>query len=152
MDKDAYVRRYAKANRSLKNYNDDVTKYKDQQAEIQQENMTHLINFVQLDCMLLKGHLVTHCQQWQQKLLGLLNQNARQGLSYLHDLFAENSSTLRSVPLSLEELSSKIRILHELRHNSSAIEAKISPIDDMSNTILHAMEAVESASHGIYYM
>ena len=134
MDKEAYIRRYAKANRSLKNYNDDVTKYKDQQAEIQQENMTHMINFVQLDCTLLKGHLVAHCQQWQQKLLGLLNQNARQGLDYLHDLFADNTRTLRATPLNLEELSNKIRTLQELRRNSPAIEAKIPPIDEMSIT------------------
>ena len=67
MDKEAYIRRYAKANRSLKNYNDDVTKYKDQQAEIQQENMTHMINFVQLDCTLLKGHLVAHFSSGLQR-------------------------------------------------------------------------------------
>ena len=132
MDKEAYIRRYSKANRSLKNYNDDVTKYKDQQAEIQQENMTHMINFVQLDCILLKGDLMAHCQQWQQKLLGLLNQNARHGLDYLHDLFAENTSTLRTAPLDLEELSAKLRTLDELRRNSPAIEAKIPPIDEMS--------------------
>ena len=133
MDKEAYIRRYAKANRSLKNYNDDVTKYKDQQAEIQQENMTHMINFVQLDCTLLKGHLVAHCQQWQQKLLGLLNQNARQELDYLHDLFSDNTRALRATPLNLEELSDKIRTLQELRRNSPAIEAKIPPIDEMSS-------------------
>ena len=46
MDKEAYIRRYAKANRSLKNYNDDVTKYKDQQAEIQQENKCHVISWL----------------------------------------------------------------------------------------------------------
>ena len=40
MDKESYVRRYAKANRSLKNYNDDVTKYREQQADIQNEPIT----------------------------------------------------------------------------------------------------------------
>ena len=55
MDKESYVRRYAKANRSLKNYNDDVTKYREQQADIQGEGITHTINFIQIDCTLLKA-------------------------------------------------------------------------------------------------
>jgi hypothetical protein len=42
MDKEAYVRRYAKMNRSLKNYHDDVSKYRDQQSEIQVENMMYI--------------------------------------------------------------------------------------------------------------
>ena len=135
MDKEAYVRRYAKANRSLKNYNDDVTKYKDQQAEIQQENMTHMINFVQLDCGVLKARLVAHCQTWQQKLLGLLNHNARQGLQYLHDLFESNTATLTTPPTTLEELSNKLAVLEQLKADSPTLEAKIPPIDDTYATL-----------------
>lgn len=135
MDKEAYVRRYAKANRSLKNYNDDVTKYKDQQVEIQQERMTHLINFVQLDCSLVKAKLISHCQSWQQKLLGLLNNNGRQGLQSLHSLFETNTSLLTAAPTDLDELSSKLCVLGEVKANLQAIEAKIKPIEDTYATL-----------------
>ena len=94
MDKEAYIRRYAKANRSLKHYDDDVTKYRNQQTKIEHEDISHVVNFVQLDCALLKEQLISHCQQWRRNLLGLLNKNASQGLEYLHNLFADNTRTL----------------------------------------------------------
>ena len=60
MDKESYVRRYAKANRSLKNYNDDVTKYREQQADIQSESITHNINDDDDDELNINPH--TPCQ------------------------------------------------------------------------------------------
>ena len=44
-DKESFIRRYAKANRTLKNYDTDVTKYREQQNEIQTEPITHTINY-----------------------------------------------------------------------------------------------------------
>jgi dynein heavy chain len=40
MDKESFIRRYAKANRPLKSYDTDVTRYKDQQALIQVSEMS----------------------------------------------------------------------------------------------------------------
>ena len=135
MDKESYVRRYAKANRSLKNYNDDVTKYREQQSDIQNENHNNTINFIQIDCTLLKTSLVNHCVQWQNKLLGLLNQNALGILRSLHDKFETETRKLQQTPGDLKHLSASIECLRELQRDSPSIEAKIAPLEEMYSTL-----------------
>jgi dynein heavy chain len=50
MDKEAYIRKYAKSNRTPAQFDVDITRYKLQQAEITGETSTHVINFVRIDC------------------------------------------------------------------------------------------------------
>lgn len=49
-------------------------RYRELQADIAQEDSSHTINFINIDCTQLKTALVAHCFQWQAKLTGLLNQ------------------------------------------------------------------------------
>lgn len=49
-------------------------RYRELQADIVQEEASHTINFITIDCTQLKSALVGHCTQWQAKLTGLLNQ------------------------------------------------------------------------------
>lgn len=49
-------------------------RYRELQADIVQEESSHTINFINIDCSQLKAALVGHCSQWQAKLTGLLNQ------------------------------------------------------------------------------
>jgi len=49
-------------------------RYRELQADIVQEESSHTINFIKIDCTQLKTALVGHCSQWQAKLTGLLNQ------------------------------------------------------------------------------
>ena len=130
MDKESYIRRYAKANRTLKNYDTDVTKYREQQADIQGEQITHTINFIQIDCTLLKTALSNHCTQWQNKLLGLLNSNAQRELFRLHDKFESNTTTLRTKPLSLDHLSALINTLKTLQKECPSIEESFQPLEE----------------------
>ena len=50
MDKESYIRKYAKSNRTPAQFDVDITRYKLQQAEINGETSTHVINFVRIDC------------------------------------------------------------------------------------------------------
>jgi len=50
MDKEAYIRKYAKSNRTPAQFDVDITRYKLQQSEINGETSTHVINFVRIDC------------------------------------------------------------------------------------------------------
>ena len=54
MDKEAYIRKYAKSNRTPAQFDVDITRYKLQQAEINGETSTHVINFVRIDCNAVK--------------------------------------------------------------------------------------------------
>ena len=133
MDKDAYIRRYAKANRNLKHYDDDVTKHRNQQMDIQKESISHAINFVQIDCTLLKAALVAHCQTWQQKLLTLLNANARQNLDALHRHFEDMTAKLTAT--THQSLPEKTQLLTDLQTEAASLEANIPPIEDMYATL-----------------
>lgn len=57
----------------------DTGRYRELQADIVQEESSHTINFIKIDCTQLKTSLVGHCLQWQAKLTGLLNQARRAG-------------------------------------------------------------------------
>ena len=135
MDKESFIRRYAKANRPLKSYDTDVTRYKDQQALIQAEDISHTINFIKIDCTHLKGSLVSHGVQWQNKLTGLLNSNAIAQLKDLHELFRSNTTKLEIVPLNLDHLSESIKTLKHLQKTSPEIEKKFGPLRMMYATL-----------------
>ncbi|GMH50243.1 hypothetical protein TrRE_jg3287 [Triparma retinervis] len=135
MDKESFIRRYAKANRPLKSYDNDVTRYKDQQTEITAEEISHTINFIKIDCTLLKTSLVNHCTVWQNKLTGLLNQNAFQQLRDLHSLFESNTKKLTTPPLNLDALSDSINLMRDLKTDLPEIEKKFGPLEDMYSTL-----------------
>ena len=71
VEKDAFIRRYAKANQPLMKFDIDITKYKEQQTEIQHEEISTTVKFTKIDSSQLKGSLNHHCVQWQNKLTGL---------------------------------------------------------------------------------
>ncbi|GMI21327.1 hypothetical protein TeGR_g3290 [Tetraparma gracilis] len=135
MDKESFIRRYAKANRPLKSYDNDVTRHKEQQSEIQGEDISYTINFIKIDCTLLKTSLSNHCVLWQNKLTGLLNQNAFQQLRDLHGLFESNTKKLTTPPLNLDDLSDSINCMRGLQADLPEIEKKFAPLDAMYNTL-----------------
>ena len=135
MDKESFIRRYAKANRPLKSYDNDVTRHKEQQAEIQGEDISYTINFIKIDCTTLKTSLSNHCVLWQNKLTGLLNQNAVAQLRDLHGLFESNTKKLTAPPTNLDALSDSIQCMRGLQSDLPEIEKKFSPLDAMYNTL-----------------
>ena len=67
VDKDAFMRRYAKANRALTAFETDITRYKELQQDIQAEEGITNIGFIRIDCQPLKQALTAHCNTWQNK-------------------------------------------------------------------------------------
>ena len=60
-DKAAFIRRYANTKRPLSSFDLDITRYKNNQSDIQSEDVTHGVGFIKVDCSLLKAALVSHC-------------------------------------------------------------------------------------------
>jgi len=135
MDKDAFIRRYSKANRPLTQYDADITRYKEQQNDIQGEDITSTINFINIDCNMLKNSLVGHCMQWQNKLTGLLNQSASLELADLCAMFVKHSESLTTKPLNLEELSEKILLKDDLIQRKKSIASKFQPLEEKYATL-----------------
>ncbi|RLN66518.1 hypothetical protein BBP00_00002156 [Phytophthora kernoviae] len=127
-DKQAFIRRYAKANRPLQQFRADIERYREQQVSIQNEDLTNTINFIQIDTNFLKASLVEHTVQWIGKLTGLLNQTAHDELKDLMTMMKENTTKLQIKPLNLDHLSESIHLLHDIKDGMSSVVARFEPL------------------------
>ncbi|KAF4323742.1 hypothetical protein BBO99_00000832 [Phytophthora kernoviae] len=127
-DKQAFIRRYAKANRPLQQFRADIERYREQQVSIQNEDLTNTINFIQIDTNFLKASLVEHTVQWIGKLTGLLNQTAHDELKDLMTMMKENTAKLQIKPLNLDHLSESIHLLHDIKDGMSSVVARFEPL------------------------
>ncbi|OQR95763.1 dynein heavy chain, partial [Thraustotheca clavata] len=127
-DKQAFIRRYAKANRPLTQFRVDIERYREQQVSITNEDLTNTINFIQIDTNLLKASLVEHTVQWIGKLTGLLNQMACDELKSLNIMMKENTKRLQVKPNNLDHLGESINLLQEIRDSAPLVEAQFEPL------------------------
>ncbi|OQR83321.1 dynein heavy chain [Achlya hypogyna] len=127
-DKQAFIRRYAKANRPLAQFRVDIERYREQQASITNEDLTNTINFVQIDTNLLKASLVEHTVQWIGKLTGLLNQTAADELRALIAMVKDNTKRLLVKPTTLDHLGQSITLLQEIKDSAPSVEAQFEPL------------------------
>jgi len=128
-DKDTFIRRYKKTERSLTIVGQDIQRYKDVQSDIQQEEPKVVIDFIETDFQPLKNALVDHCQQWQKKLTDLLNENARTEMNRLLEYFDNNTKTFHSEINDMDELKTRIALLDQCRADDAEMEQKIEPIE-----------------------
>ena len=135
MDKDTFIRKYAKANRTPVQFDADITRYRNQQSEIQGEAISHTINFVRVDCTSLKDALIGHCLQCQNKLTGLLNQTGTAELKEIFGNFQRSAETLTSPPTSLNELSSKLNMCKDLKDQVHLTQARFEPVREIFSTL-----------------
>ena len=146
INKDAFIRRYAKLKPALSTFDADINRYNEVANNTQKEETLTNINFVRLDCSPLKHALVSHCSSWQNKLTTLLNSIASTDLNNLHEMFAKRSEKLRAPPNDLDQLSESLALLSQLQNDviyniydliltdvffnskASSIEAQFGPI------------------------
>ena len=149
LDKDNFVHKYAKAKHKLADYDADVVRYKQQQADVQAEPVTSTVQFVKVDCSLLRSTLVKHCHQWQSKLLSLLHSNFNAELAEMLAMFASEAATLRVEPTDLGLLDVSNRRVLELREAVfPKVQAQFGPLEDVAETLakFDAAVTVEEAA------
>ena len=134
-DKDAYIRRYAKANRTLAAFESDIQRYKDLQNEIQAEETIVNMNFICIDCSPLKQAIVGHCVLWQSKYTSLLHGNAKDELKELREIFSDNTTRLAKVPTTLEELADSINHCKKLQSEKESISGRFEPLYEQYNLL-----------------
>ncbi|KAJ0403889.1 hypothetical protein ATCC90586_002605 [Pythium insidiosum] len=127
-DKQAFIRRYAKANRPLQQFRADIERYREQQTSIQNEDLTNTINFIQIDTNFLKASLVEHTVQWIGKLTGLLNQTAHDELRELMTMMKDNTRRLQVKPTNLDHLGESIRLLQDIKEGIPGVIARFEPL------------------------
>lgn len=68
-----------------------ISRYTEKISDVELEDTVTCIRFVKLDCSLLKGSLVHHCNDWQTRLTELLTRMACTGLQDLHKSMHSNA-------------------------------------------------------------
>ncbi|KAJ3091962.1 Dynein heavy chain 2, axonemal [Quaeritorhiza haematococci] len=130
INKDAFIRRYAKLKPALSTFDADINRYNEVANNTQKEETLTNIGFVRLDSSPLKQALVNHCHAWQNKLTTLLNTNAYTELTNLHEMFKKKAEKLRTPPKDLDELSDSLNLLQQLQSDVPSIEAQFGPIHE----------------------
>eukprot|EP01116_Phalansterium_solitarium_P023771 TRINITY_DN849_c1_g1_i4.p1 TRINITY_DN849_c1_g1~~TRINITY_DN849_c1_g1_i4.p1 ORF type:complete len:3887 (-),score=1955.58 TRINITY_DN849_c1_g1_i4:123-11783(-) len=128
LDKEAYIRRYAKSNRTLEVFEADIVEKQETQRQVEAEETIKQLKFLRLDCSLLKAALIGHCHAWQNKFTGLLAQNASNELRALLELFGEAHKQLKVSPRNVEMLKQTINLLKKMQDEAPAIEARFEPL------------------------
>eukprot|EP00750_Incisomonas_marina_P005719 INCI14099.2.p1 GENE.INCI14099.2~~INCI14099.2.p1 ORF type:complete len:3630 (-),score=727.81 INCI14099.2:1911-12800(-) len=133
-DKDKFMANYeskviAVAEDPLAKFEADIAQFKGQQSLIQVEGVIHTIDFIKIDCSLLRSALVHHCIQWQNKHTELLNKRCFKDLQGLHDMFTENTRILTDKPRDLDHLSTNMQLLRRLQGSLADTEATFPGIE-----------------------
>jgi len=131
VDKDAFIRRYSKANRTLQAFEADYQRYKDLQQEVHGEETVSSVNFVQIDCAPLKQRLNAHCVDWQKRFSALLYKNVKTELGDLQSLMAVNSEAIAKTPVTVEQLAENITLVKKLQEKMPETEVRFEPIGHM---------------------
>jgi len=135
LDKDSFIKKYAKTNRSPSQFDIDINRYKQQQSDILSETSNHNINFVRVDSNVLKEALVGHCTVCQVKLTNLLNSNGHTELQDIFALFKNSRENLTVAPINLDELSAKIGVCRELKEKLGDTKGRFDPVREIYKTL-----------------
>ncbi|KAL7754402.1 hypothetical protein RI367_000383 [Sorochytrium milnesiophthora] len=130
INKDAFIRRYAKMKPALSTFDADINRYNEVANNAQKEETLINISFTRLDCSPLKHAIVTHCHTWQSKLTTLLNANVSADLNSIHELFTKKTEKLRTVPADLDQLTDHVSLLAKLKADLPGVQAQFAPIQE----------------------
>jgi dynein heavy chain len=130
INKDAFIRRYAKLKPAMSTFDADINRYNEVANNAQKEETLSNVNFVRLDCSPLKHAIVSHCHSWQAKLTNLLNNNASTDLNSLYDMFKSRTEKLLKLPKDLDDLTDKIALVTQLKSDLVQIEGQFAPIQE----------------------
>jgi dynein heavy chain len=130
-DKDRFITRYAQMNPPLSKFDGDVARYSEVSNNVQKEETFAAINFVQLDCTMLKYKLLEHCNEWRAKLTDLLHRKAKQDLAQLQEYMRTQAQQLVIKPVSLDEVIDSVARLEAAQEEGAKLEAKFGPLQEV---------------------
>ncbi|KFH07428.1 putative dynein-1-alpha heavy chain, flagellar inner arm I1 complex [Toxoplasma gondii VAND] len=129
-NKEDIIRKYARTERPLPVICTNIQRYKELQADIQQEEFKITLCFLEADFTLLKQALMKHCQQWQAQLVAYLHRNALLEADNLLAYFTTNAERLRQVPTTTEEIREKLNLWHRCKADIPCLEDRIRPVEE----------------------
>ena len=122
LDKESFLRRYSKSNRSLATFEQDIIRYKKQQKAIEMEESHAFLSFIRLDFSSLKTSLISHSLEWQEKLTSLLHKNANQNLHKMMEVLDSVTEKLSRPVSDLSALKEVIECISKTKGDMSALK------------------------------
>ncbi|EGD81605.1 dynein heavy chain 2 [Salpingoeca rosetta] len=129
-DIERFLQRYAQMNPPLAQFDGDIARYAEVANNVQKEETFTPINFVQLDCTMLKYSLLELCNQWQEQLTELLHRRAKGDLARVREYLQTQSELLSRVPEGLSEVISAVENLNAAKAQAPRVEAKFGPLQE----------------------
>ena len=129
-DIERFLERYAQMNPPLEQFDGDIARYAEVANNVQKEETFTPINFVQLDCTLLKYNLLELCNRWQEELTNLLHRRAKADLHNVRHYLQEQAELLVRVPEGLGEVISAVEALNAAKAQAPRVQAKFSPLQE----------------------
>ena len=118
-DKDSFIRRCKKQEKSTSSVGQDISRCKEVQNEIQQKDPKTALDFIETDFTPLRNALINHCQDWQSKLINLLNERAQTDMRERLDHPETNTRVFKTEPFKdMDELKLRIDLLEQCRKDN----------------------------------
>lgn len=144
-DKDAYMKRYERQNKSLAAFEADIISRKETEERIQNEDSIVNMAFLKVDCTPLKQSMVSHCENWVDRFTALLNDISRRELESLHAYFETQTALMARYPTSLVELSASKKLLDSTKADMDGNKARFEPLRDRYASLLRFEVGVAEA-------
>jgi dynein heavy chain len=129
-NKEKHIERYASQNHDVAAFETDIMYYRKLAEEVKSEETYMNINFVKLDCSMLKQQLTEHCSQWETCFTTLLNDTARKELETLREMFESHTKFLSEKPRDLDHLAQEVNLQQSLTKDLDNIEARLKPLNE----------------------
>jgi len=129
-DKDRFMQRYAKTTRQLSSFDSDITRFRELQAQIQNEDNFKAVMFVLVEFPMIKTALVNHCIEWENKFLKLLNDISKKELDSLYDMFETTRAKLEYQAVNLDELGEQLELMVTTKTDLQATEERFEPLSE----------------------
>lgn len=128
LDKPSELEKVGAEAKCLADFESKISFYKEQSNEIQNTESQHTISFIRLDSSPLQNSLLSHCSDWQTRLIKLVNEVSHKHLLEFYHMFQENTTKLQQVPTSIPELAEQLAFMAQVKESIPQTEAQFIPL------------------------
>jgi len=129
IDKESFIRKYAKANQSLEAFDRDMAYHAKQQSIICSTPNVSSVQFIKVDNSSLKAALLGHSMEWQTKLSGLLHRNGKSEVQRLHEIMERSVSRLTAVPTDTTSLTDLLDCKDQWNRECDILQKSIAHVE-----------------------
>jgi len=134
-NKETFIAKYASFNPPLSKFDADIARYSEVANNVQKEETLVAINFVLLDCSLLKINIVDHCDVWQSKFTSLLYSMTCTQLNDIYTYLEQTAKRLQHMPTTLDEMVASVEALSGAQSALPSTERRFVPLQEQFTII-----------------